>query len=410
MRKIAFMLLWLYVFTLPWDYLLEFGEPIGSAGRVAGLLVLAACMVLVATGSRMRRLQTFHISAVGYLGIVTLSLFWTADPQESLRAVRTYIQAMMIVWLLWELGVNRRDLFHLAAAYVAGAYVGVVSVFHSFSLATVAAGAKEARFSADRWNANDIALALALAIPLALYVAGKRAHSTTTWLAYGYLIVGPLAIVLTSSRAGFVVMAIAFFGLPLFLRRQTAAAKLVMLIMLICAAFLTWNYAPAQSWDRLSSVFTSFHSGDLNGREQIWQSALHAFNRNYFVGVGAGAFQAGLGSYFAAHNTFLAVLVEQGLLGFSVFAIILGCTIYSTMRLTGDERKMCVLLLLCWAVGAFTLGWAMNRITWFVLGIVVAYANSFSDRYVRDGGLQWPHLGEPSLRRSTLRDNSVATI
>ena len=31
---------------------------------------------------------------------------------------------------------------------------------------------------------------------------------------------------------------------------------------------------------------------------------------------------------------------------------------------------MCIFLLLCWAVGVFTLGWAMHRVTWFVLGFV----------------------------------------
>jgi hypothetical protein len=76
---------------------------------------------------------------------------------------------------------------------------------------------------------------------------------------------------------------------------------------------------------------------------------------------------------FSAHNTFLAVLVEQGVLGFSVFAVILTCAVHRTICISTDARKMCVLLLLCWAVGAFTLGWAMNRVTWFVLGLVVSF-------------------------------------
>ena len=83
MRKVAFSLLWLYVFTLPWDYALQFGEPIGSAGRVAGLLALAGWLVLVTTRARMRRVQAFHISTVCCLSIITLSLFWTVDAQVS---------------------------------------------------------------------------------------------------------------------------------------------------------------------------------------------------------------------------------------------------------------------------------------------------------------------------------------
>src|SRR5580704_4833236 len=102
MRTIAFLLLWLYAFTLPWDYILEFGEPIGSAGRVAGLLALAGYFVLVGTTGRIRRPQALHVCALLYLSIVVLSLFWTVDTPNSLVAIRTYVQGIMIVWVLWE--------------------------------------------------------------------------------------------------------------------------------------------------------------------------------------------------------------------------------------------------------------------------------------------------------------------
>jgi O-antigen ligase len=283
---------------------------------------------------------------------------------------------MMVVWLLWELGSNRRALFHFALAYVGGAYVAALSVFRTFSMKALAPGAKEARFAADNWDVNDIAFVLALAIPLSLYLTSKRTHWTSTWLARAYLILGPMAIVLTSSRSGAVVAAIALGSLPLFLRRQTAPAKLAMVLVLACAAYLAWNYAPQQSWDRLSTLYSSIRAGDLNGRELTWRTGLRAFGSNCLAGVGAGAFQSGVGTSYSAHNTFLAVLVEQGLVGFSVFSVILGGAIYSITRLRGEERRMCVILLLCWAVGAFMLDWAMNRVTWFVLAFVVSCGNA----------------------------------
>ena len=376
MRRVAFILLWLYAFTLPWDYMLQFGEPIGSAGRVAGLLALAGCVAMVATFGQMRRLNPFHIAAAVYLGIVALSVFWTVDPQDSPHAVRVYLQSMMVVWLLWELGSNRRALFHVAVGYVAGAQVAALGVFRTFSTEALAPGAKEARFAADNWDVNDLALVLALAIPLSFYIASERTHWTSTWLARAYLIVGPIAIVLTSSRAGIVVTAIALCALPLFLRRQTATAKLAMALVLVSAGYLAWNYAPQQSWDRLSTLYSGIRAGDLNGRELTWATGWRAFGGHCLAGVGPGAFQAGVGTYYSSHNTFLAVLVEQGLAGFSVFSVILAGAIYSAARLKKEERWTCVFLLLCWAVGAFTLDWAMNRVTWFVLAFVVSCGNA----------------------------------
>ena len=384
MRTVAFILLWLYVFTLPWDYILQFGDPFGSAGRVSGLLALTGCIVLVVSTARMRGLQVFHIAAAAYLAIVAASLLWATDPEESAHYVRVYVQSGMVVWVLWELGASQRSLFHLATAYVAGAFVAALSIFHNLSLATVALGAKEARFAADNWDANDIALVLSLAIPLAFYLATKRIHWTSTWLARGYLIAGPIAIVLTSSRSGMVVMVIAFSALPLFLRRQAAGAKVMTGMVLACAACLAWNFAPQQSWDRLSTLFTSLRAGDLNGRESVWQNAMLGFGNNYLVGVGAGEFRAGLGSSLNAHNTFLEVLVEQGLVGFSVFSLLLGCVLRSVKHTKGEELKMCVLLFLCWSIGAFTLGWATNRVTWFVLGLIVSFGSAREQQRLPD--------------------------
>jgi O-antigen ligase len=399
MRTVAFILLWLYVFTLPWDYILQFGDPFGSAGRVFGLLALAGYIVLVATTARMRRLQIFHIAAAAYLAIVAASLLWTADPDESAHYVRVYVQSVMVVLILWELGASQRSLFHLATAYVAGAFVAALSIFHNLSLATVALGAKEARFAADNWDVNDIALVLSLAIPLAFYLASKRIHWTSTWLARGYLIAGPIAIVLTSSRSGMVVMAIAFSALPLFLWRQTAGTKVTTGIVLACAACLAWNYAPQQSWDRLSTLFASLRAGDLNGRELVWQNGLLGFSNNYLGGVGAGEFRAGLGSSLNAHNTFLEVLVEQGLVGFGVFSLLLGCAMRSVKHTKGEERKMCVLLFLCWSIGAFTLGWATNRVTWFVLGVVVSFGGAREQQPLPDSESAY---GVPTLAATAL--------
>jgi len=377
-RKAAFILLWVYVFTLPWDNILQFGDPIGSVGRVAGLLAVAGCIFLVCTNGSIRRLRAFHIASVAYMCVVIMSIFWTADPLSTAQAIRTYIQSIVVVWLIWELGSSRRALLKLAVAYLAGACVGAISVLHSFSTTTLSAGAKEARFTPDSWNSNDIALALALAIPFALYFAARRTNWKTKWLARGYLILGTLAIILTSSRGGLMVMAIAMSALPLYFVRQTPAAKVLMVLVLTCAGFVAWHYVPQQSWDRLSTIGSSIVAGNLNGRELLWQSGLRTFSDNFLVGVGAGAFMSAARSALTAHNTFLAILVEQGLLGFTVFSVILGGVAYSISLLKGDERRMCFFLLLCWAVGVFTLGWAASRVTWFVLGLI--FSIGYSER------------------------------
>ena len=67
MRKTAWILLLLFVFTIPWEYSLDLGGVLGNAARIAGLLVLLAAVPAV--------LQTGSMRTPGAFWWVTLALF-----------------------------------------------------------------------------------------------------------------------------------------------------------------------------------------------------------------------------------------------------------------------------------------------------------------------------------------------
>ncbi len=54
MRRIAWVLLLLFAFAIPWEYSLDLGEPLGNVARIAGLLVLLAAVPAVLQAGRMR--------------------------------------------------------------------------------------------------------------------------------------------------------------------------------------------------------------------------------------------------------------------------------------------------------------------------------------------------------------------
>jgi hypothetical protein len=56
----------------------------------------------------------------------------------------------------------------------------------------------------------------------------------------------------------------------------------------------------------------------------------------------------------------------------------------SVKHTKGEELKMCVLLFLCWSIGAFTLGWATNRVTWFMLGLIVSFGSAREQQRLSD--------------------------
>ena len=52
MRRIAWLLLLVFAFAIPWEYSLDLGEPFGNIARIVGLLLLLAAIPAVKPGSR----------------------------------------------------------------------------------------------------------------------------------------------------------------------------------------------------------------------------------------------------------------------------------------------------------------------------------------------------------------------
>jgi O-antigen ligase len=127
---------------------------------------------------------------------------------------------------------------------------------------------------------------------------------------------------------------------------------------------------------------------DVLGRFAVWKAGLGVFVSAPW-GVGPGQFEEGVAGFFgryAAHNTFLRVLVENGLVGFLLLAsgllVVLGLAVNSVkLALELVDRSWLVdaawlfsSLAAVMAEGAFidALHW---RHLWVLLGFVVAYHN-----------------------------------
>lgn len=67
--------------------------------------------------------------------------------------------------------------------------------------------------------------------------------------------------------------------------------------------------------------FSDRGTGDLSGRTQIWHEAILYIERHPFLGIGPGSFPLVNSSGSGAHNFFLIILLETGVLGATVFTI-----------------------------------------------------------------------------------------
>ena len=185
---------------------------------------------------------------------------------------------------------------------------------------------------------NDFALAMNVVTPVCFFLglAHRGVKRLYFWGSAVILIIGN---VVTASRGGFVGLAcVAAFCIP-FLK-----AKFKALLILCLAAVVFWFSIPDTYKDRIYSIKaeTSEETGGSGyGRTQVWDLAWHVFLHHPLLGVGQGGINYYLGEYVdesssaeywakrrgqngrAAHSVYFTLLPELGLIGGTLFILML---------------------------------------------------------------------------------------
>ncbi|MGB6743614.1 MAG: O-antigen ligase family protein, partial [Terracidiphilus sp.] len=269
MRRVAWILLLLFAFAIPWEYSLDLGPPLGNVARILGILLLLAAVPVVLQAGRLRTPGAMQWLVLAFYVWLCCTYFWTVDPDATLIKFRAYFQEMMIVWLVWEFAESPADLRDLLRAYVAGSWVlAALTVANFGSPEAIAEG--QMRFAAYGQDPNDVARFLDLGFPLAaLLLTGERRWPARL-LALGYLPLGLFAVLLTASRGGFLAALVALAGCAVLLVRGRGKAAAAAVFALPAAAAALWFTIPYEVFERLATIPAQLEGGDLNQRLNIW--------------------------------------------------------------------------------------------------------------------------------------------
>jgi O-antigen ligase len=367
------MLLLVFAFTVPWEYSLDLGQPLGNIARIAGLLVLLAAIPAV--------LQTGHVRTPNAFCWLTLALFlwfccsyfWSIDPAVTFAKLRGYFQEMMIVWLVWEFSDTPADLRNLLRAVVAGSWVlAILTLFAFRSPEAIAAG--QIRFAAFGQDPNEVARFLDLGFPLAALLVNSERQWLPRFIAFGFLPMGLIAVLVTASRGGFLAALIALVGSIMMLARGHARRFVAVVFALPPFLAVLWFVIPAETLYRLATIPEQLRGGDLNQRLNIWSAGWRAFAHAPILGSGAGTFvtAAHLAPIDTAHNTALSIAVGGGLCALFLVSILVALAVRSAIQTSGSLRMALVTSLLVWAVTSLVDTVEENRITWLLFAMIIA--------------------------------------
>src|SRR5882724_10014909 len=119
--RIAYVVLCAFVFDLPWgEYVPQLGGLV--LGTWIGLLAVGVMALRTAVTWRRRTLSPLHYWMLSLVAWSALSIFWTVDWASTVTRVGTYLQLLVMVWLIWELAVTERRVVGVLQAYVFGAF------------------------------------------------------------------------------------------------------------------------------------------------------------------------------------------------------------------------------------------------------------------------------------------------
>lgn len=368
MRRVVWVLLLVFAFSIPWEYSLDIGPPVGNIARLAGLILLATAVPTVLLAGRVRTLRALQWLVLGLFLWFCCSGFWSIEPHATIASLRGYVQVMMAVWLVWEFADSAESLRDLLRAYVAGSWV--LAALTLASLASAAAG--QIRFVAEGQDPNDVARFLDLGFPMAALLLDAEPGWAGKVLAFGYLPLGLVSVLLTASRGGAIAAMVALAGCGLLMARSHLPGLLAGAVSLPAIAAGLWYLAPHETLQRIATIPEQLQGGDLNQRLNIWQAGWQAFGHAPFFGTGAGTFvyAARLAPQDTAHNTALGIAVEGG-----IVALILGCAVVavcarSVLKTRGPVRLALGTALLVWVVTSFVATVEMSRTTWLLMALV----------------------------------------
>lgn len=379
MRRMTWLLVLFFAFTVPWETSLNLGEPWGNAARIAGILVLLAAVPAIFHAGRMRAPCVFSWITFALFLWFVCTCIWSTDAAASLVKVRAYFQDMMIVWLIWEFADTPEDLRNLLRATVAGSWVlALLTLAAIHAPDTVAAG--QIRFAAYGEDPNDVARFLDLGFPLAALLVHSERRRVLRLLAAGFFPVGTVAVLLTASRSGFIAALVALGGsLVIVFRehvRQMAAAVFAAPLFFVAL----WLIVPGAALERLATIPEQLQGGDLNQRVNIWSTGWEAFTRAPFFGNGVGTFvsAARTAPMDSAHSTVLSILVGGGIVALFLCSLLLALAVRAAFRTPGS---LCLALVTCfvvWTVTSLVASVEENRTTWLLFGITLL-ASRLSD-------------------------------
>lgn len=350
---------------------------------------------------RVVRPPATYIMLVVFAGFASASVAWASDPDTSISRAVTLAQILVLCYILYCV-VVRCGHGCVSNGFLCGnVFVAVLTLSNWWKGHTFHEDLQGLQFAllvpedlrryvASGLDPNYAAVSMAIAVVLIDPFASRRGNwARMGAIAFTFVFTG--AIVVTDSRGGVLalVSGLAFLIWRSVRRLETryvGVAVICLLLVIVGAAASSVK----SDYSSLISNRTSFGTA----RFSVWESGLSVWNAYPLIGCGLGGlpFVTRITEMKAlvAHNTFIDVLAELGVVGFVLFAgslVFLAHGAVAAIKSYARAAVPTVAALVCLAVGSLSLTLLFWKPWAVVFALVLGCAPRRSPRFTSQGQL-----------------------
>lgn len=327
---------------------------------VIGIVVLGLC---IADRHKLRIDNSKYILLL--MVYMLLTCYWSAEKQAFNSLIVIYAE-LIFLFLQLQFSYNKSDYRKIKIAFLIQNWVLLLLCFTNGSYMDSRFWLKSAASGADpNYLSGWFVIPLCFAIEFLFSENVKKIMKAGI---VAQIVLSFYFIMQTASKSGLItnicVVAIATIYTSRKLIRKHPGHAFSIVVVFVIAIIFAFNHMPAYLVQRLTN-------GDMTGtgRFPMWITlAKEMFNNplKMIVGFGTGSVKYYTGKGLVSHNTFLDVLFNEGILGFSI----LWCYIIKSMKKKRKECPFTVIAFLGMSVLLLTLSAFNTRFFMLILFLI----------------------------------------
>jgi O-antigen ligase len=321
--------------------------------------------------------------------IILLFVFWVvfSNPAASILGERrnwalTFVQLLVLFFIAKHFVKSKSDhhtiMIFFALGILVSAFVAVFATGSNYNELQRAVGLSGGANTATRYFIYGLVLLFYL-----------QDHYSNKWIVRLFFVAGTLillwGIILTGSRSGIILL---FFVALIQVFQAFTGRNRSILIILVLGLALFWftNFAEGTVMEPEAIVTSIVERTDTVGsRYDTWEAGWKMFLDHPIRGVGIGRYSNYVPVYWdgtsfnmvvTPHNTFIHVLSETGIIGFSFFLFIIFVVVVNRWKNiksganpSSSINRTWLFLLIIILIGGFTKTDLVDKFFWFLLGI-----------------------------------------